>query len=135
MFYDHLIKLLKELNIEGLGSIARDSPFISLQLEGIPITITDSPPGIEISAVIGKAPLENQEAIYTKLLRGNLLGQATRKACLGLDEAGENIVLSASIPSIRSYREFKDSIEDFVNAVMFWKEESQLPTTQREQKG
>lgn len=124
MFYDNLIKLLKELNVEGTNTVARDTPFITLQLEGIPIHLTDSPPGMELSSVIGETPKENQEAVFTKLLRGNLLGQATRHACLGLDEDGTHIVLMASIPSVRSYREFRDAVEDFVNAIMFWKEEA-----------
>ncbi len=124
MLYDHLIKLLKELNVEGMTTIARDTPFITLQMEGIPFSIADSPPGMELSSTIGEVSKENQEALFSKLLRGNLLGQATRQACLGLDEEGTHMVLRAAIPSIRSYREFRDAVEDFVNAIMFWKEEA-----------
>jgi hypothetical protein len=124
VFYDHLVKLLKELNVEGANAIPRDLSTISLDFDGSPIVITDDPPGLEFSATIGDLPEEHQEAIFLKLLRGNFLGQATKRACLGLDEPGKHIILTASIPTIRSYREFRDALEDFVNTVSFWKREA-----------
>ena len=124
MFYDHLVKLLKELNAEGSSAITRDVATISFEFDGTPIVMTDAPPGLEFSATIGELPEEHQEAIFLKLLRGNFLGQATKRACLGLDEHGKHIILTASIPTIRSYREFRDALEDFVNTVSFWKREA-----------
>lgn len=123
MFHDHLVKLFKELNIEGAGSIPRDMSSISLDFDGVTVVLTDVPPGLELSAILGTLPEEHREAIYTKLLRGNYLGQSTKKACLGLDEEGQHIVVQASIPTIRSYREFRDAVEDFINTVSFWKTE------------
>ncbi len=123
MFHDHIVKLLKELNADGAASLPRDLSTISLECNGTIIAMTDSPPGLELSATLADAPIENAEALFTKLLRGNFLGQATKKACLGLDEEAKHVVISASIPAIRSYREFHDAIEDFVNTVAFWKQE------------
>lgn len=124
MFYDHLVKLLKELNVEGATAIPRELSSLSLDFDGTAIVMTDTPPGVEFSATIGEVPEEGREAIFLKLLRGNFLGQATKRACLGLDEEGKHIVLSAAIPAVRSYREFRDAVEDFVNTVAFWKREA-----------
>jgi hypothetical protein len=124
VFHDHVIKLLKELNVEGAGSIARDLSAISLDVDGVAIVMTDAPPGLELSATLAELPEEHHDLVFQKLLRGNFLGQATKKACLGLDEEGKHIILTASIPTIRSYREFRDAIEDFVNTVGFWKREA-----------
>ncbi len=124
MFYDHIVKLLKELNVEGAGAIPRELTTISLDFEGTAITLTDAPPGLELSATLGEVPEEHREAVFQKLLRGNFLGQATKRACLGLDQEGKRIVLTAAIPTIRGYREFRDAIEDFVNTVAFWKVEA-----------
>ena len=122
MFYEHLTKLLKELEVEG--TVPRDRPTITLNVGETPIEITDSPPGIELFANLGLPPeSESLEPFYTKLLRGNFLGQATLRAALGLDAEGRNVVISAAIPTVRSYREFRDAIEDFVNAVAFWNDE------------
>jgi hypothetical protein len=123
VFYDHLVKLLRELNVEGAQSLPRETSTITLEIGGTPIAISDAPPGLELSATLGEVPVENPGPLYTKLLRGNFLGQATKKAALGLDTEAKNVVLSAAIPAIRSYREFRDTIEDFVNAVSFWKKE------------
>lgn len=123
MFYDHLKQLLKELNVENAGAIPRDISTISLQLEGTPIELTDAQPGLELRATVGAIPDENAEKLFVKLLRGNFLGQATRRAILGLDAEGKQVVINSSIPVIRSYREFREVVEDFVNAVSFWKGE------------
>jgi len=122
MFYEHLTKILKELGVEG--TIPKDRPTVTLTVGETPIEITDSPPGIELFAGLGPPPEgEDLEAFYTKLLRGNFLGQATLRAALGLDAEGENVVVSCAIPTVRSYREFRDALEDFVNVVAFWKDE------------
>jgi len=122
MFHDHLSKLLKELNIEG--TVPRDMATVTLEVEGIGMDISDAPPGIELSANLGPfKETENPENLYIKLLRGNFLGQATSRAVLGLDEEGKSVLLRSSYPIIRSYREFRDAVEDFVNAVSFWKAE------------
>jgi hypothetical protein len=123
MFYDNLVKFLKELNVEGASSIARDAPSISFESDGVLITITDAPPGMEISATLGELLPEGIEEAFSKLLRGNLLGVTTKKPCLGLDETGKKVSITSSIPTVRSYREFRDAIEDFVNSVAFWKTE------------
>jgi len=122
MLHDHLVALFKEMGIEG-AVIPRDSVTISLEFEGKEIVVTDTPPGMEISATICAVPEEEQEILFTKLLRGNFLGQTTRRARLGLDEEASYVVLLVAIPMIRSYREFRDTIEDFVNVLSFWSKE------------
>lgn len=124
MFHDHLVKLLKELNVEGGGAISRDLLSLTLEFEGTSVILTDVPPGLELSAMLGEVPAEHQEALFLKLLRGNFLGQATKRASLGLDEEGKHIIVTTAIPTIRSYREFHDAIEDFINTVAFWKREA-----------
>lgn len=123
MFYDNLIKFLKELNVEGISSISKDIPSISFDAEGVSITLTDESPGMEISATLGELQTEEMGEVFSLLLQGNLLSITTKKPCIGLDETGAKVVLSSSIPTVRSYREFRDGIEDFVNAVAFWKSE------------
>jgi len=122
MLYEHLTQLLKELKVEG--TLPRGQTAFDLEIEGVLVSITDAPPGMELFAVLDKlAEVENYEPLYRKLLRANFLGQATSRATLGLDEDGERVTLSLFVPTVRSYREFHDAIEDFVNAVSFWKEE------------
>jgi hypothetical protein len=122
VFRDHVIQLFKELNLES-GELPKDLTTVSLEVEGTDVVLSDTQPGLELSATLGDVPAERTEPLYLKLLRANFLGQATKGACLGIDEEGRHIVISQSIPTVRSYRQFHDIVEDFINAVSFWKHE------------
>ncbi|MGR3951900.1 MAG: type III secretion system chaperone [Chlamydia sp.] len=130
MFQDFMKTFLKEIFEQQQEA---DSPQIpleipeiestyTLEVEGIEITISDSSPSLLLSSTI---PLQsytgNTEELFTDLLRGNFMGQATRNATLGLDEDGSNIVVSHLTFGIKSYRAFRNSIEDFINTACFWK--------------
>ena len=122
MFRDHVMHLFKELNLDG-EALSKDLTAVSLDVDGTNVLLTDAQPGLELSAIIGAVPEGRREPLFLKLLRANFLGQATKGACLGLDEEGRNVVLSMALPTIRSYRQFRDTVEDFINAVSFWKQE------------
>ena len=122
MFRDHVVQLFKELNIDG-GSLPKDLTTVSLEVDGTNVVLTDAQPGFELSATVGDAPVERAEPLFVKLLRANFLGQATKGACLGIDEEGRHIVISLAVPTVRNYRQFHDVLEDFINAVSFWKQE------------
>lgn len=123
MFYDNVVKFFKELNIDGGASIPRELPSISFEVENVSVSLTDAPPGMELSANLGEYAPEKPEEAFSKILMGNFLGLATKQACVGLDETGKQILIQASVPTVRSYREFRDAVEDFVNTVVFWKKE------------
>ena len=122
MFRDHVMHLLKELNLDS-NVLPKDLATVSLDVDGTNVVLTDVQPGLELFAIVGDVPEERKEPFFIKLLRANFLGQATRGACLGLDEEGRRVVLSMAVPAIRSYRQFHDTVEDFINAVSFWKRE------------
>ncbi|MBS0656517.1 MAG: type III secretion system chaperone [Verrucomicrobia bacterium] len=127
MLYEYIVKLQKELDLkEPLGHEGQAS--FGLMLDDIQISIIDQAPGFGLSATIGSPPTEKREQFFTQMLRGNLFGQATRHAFLGLDETGNNITLQRYHPETATYREFLDAIEDFINAIDFWKNEINNPT-------
>ncbi len=139
MFQDFMAKLLHELIEEETaqnqknGNPAGNTPISPieipkigsnyiLEVEDLEITLSDQAPGLSLYVVIDTVGIqENLEEFYTTLLRGNFMGQATRKAALGLNEEGSKVILSHQTPAIKSYREFRDTVEDFINAACFWK--------------
>ena len=123
MFYENVLTFLKELNLEGGAALPKELPLFSFEVGGVSITLTDKAPGLDLSSNLGELNPEKPEEAYTKLLMGNFLGLASKRACLGLDEIGKNLLIQASIPTVRSYREFRDAVEDFVNTIVFWKKE------------
>ena len=137
MFHDFAHKLLTELIHENAAQQKSESgsralleeteaiPEIgsnfTIEIDDVEITISDQSPGIYLFSNIGSLPLEKQEEFFATMLRGNFLGQATRNASLGIDEAGQNAVLVRQVETTGNYRDFKDAVEDFVNAACFWK--------------
>lgn len=69
-----------------------------------------------------KNPLE--EPLLSKTLEANLFGQGTNGACLGLNDKGTVLTLSRLIDYDFNSKEFKDIVEDFINAIDFWREEA-----------
>jgi hypothetical protein len=127
MFHDNLVKLLKELNLGDTSDVRRDESSFTLELAGTEVMLRDEPPGIHFFSKVAEFPEADQEKMCIKLLGANFLGQATKRAGLGLTEDGKYVVANAFYPTIKGYREFHDAVEDFINVVNFWKKEALAP--------
>jgi hypothetical protein len=127
MFHDNLVKLIKELNLGDTSDLRRDESSFTLEIEGTEVVLHDEPPGLHFFSKLVNLREDNQEKICAKLLSGNFLGQATKRAGLGLTEDGKYVVANAFYPTIKSYREFHDAVEDFMNVVSYWKKEALVP--------
>ncbi len=140
MFHDFAHKLLVELTNEEAARQEKESggkrdssppdapPAVvgssfMIEVDDVEITISDLSPGISLYSVLGEVPQGKQEEFFTSMLRGNFLGQATRKASLGIDESSQKVILSRNVETTGNYREFRDAIEDFTNAACFWKKQ------------
>lgn len=91
---------------------------------GLSITISSMPQGIFFYSVVAPIPKDKEEAFFTEALLGNLFGQGTKGATLGLSEDGRMLTLSRAIDYDVNYKEFKELLEDFINSVDFWREEA-----------
>lgn len=128
MALDRLIAQF-EKEMELTGSLATEVRGIyALPLdEGVTITIRDLLEGkIGLECPLIDCPKVREEALYTQMLLANLFGQGTRGAVLGLTEDGKTILLTQVIEYELDFRDFQDLIEDFINAVDFWREEVKL---------
>lgn len=92
--------------------------------EGLSVIISSNSQGIAFSSKLAPIPKNKEEAFYTEALLGNLFGQGTRGAILGLSEDGRMLTLSREIDYDIGYKEFKELLEDFINSVDFWREEA-----------
>ena len=119
MLYEYITKLQKDLGLtEPLGTEGQES--YAILLDDVRISIIDSPPGYQLTAVLGPLPTEKVETFLSHMLRGSLFGQATHNAVLGLDETGNNVTLQFYHPQKSSYQDFLNAVEDFINTVLFW---------------
>lgn len=123
---DKFIKSLsKELELEE-NLLATEVPGVyALPLEGdLTITMTDKPPGFALSCVLDSAKKQNEEDFFTRLMLGNLFGQGTKGAILGLNDDASLLTLTQTVDYNIEYKEFRDIVEDFINSADYWRAES-----------
>lgn len=74
-----------------------------------------------LSCLIAPLPEKNAEALISLAMEGNLFGQATHGAVLGLNEEGKLLTLTEELQYNTTYKEFKEKLEDFLNVADFWR--------------
>ena len=89
----------------------------------ISIQIREFAPGFALQAHTAPCPSKKREDLFIYLMRANFLGQGTGGARIGLDGDEKVLTLSHGFPYEMNYQGFKESIEDFVNYVVYWREE------------
>lgn len=122
-----LAEFMKEFSNElEAPAIAKSTPtgnyLIPLE-EGIIITVSPLAVGFTFNTIIGPCPKTHKEEFFSRALLGNLFGQGTRNAILGLNEEGTHLTLANIIDYNVDYKGFKELIEDFINVLDFWREE------------
>jgi hypothetical protein len=104
-------------NMPGVFTIPLD--------EGVTLSFSTAPQGgIYISSAIAPVMKGTEEQLFTQALLANLFGQGTRGAVLGLNENGTLLTLSQLIEYDIDFKEFRDIVEDFINTVDFWRDET-----------
>ncbi len=121
-FQDFVQKLQQEFELKEPLTGEEEGSFAFL-LDDVKIEIRPVSLGFELFASIAPLPKEKTEEFLTQMLRGNLFGQATRHAYLGLDETGNTVITRLSRNKKTTYKEFHEEVEDFLNVVDFWKAE------------
>lgn len=117
--------LTKDLELEG--SLATQVPGVfQFPLdEDLRIEMSEKPPGFRLFCTLCPVPKGKEEELYSRCLLGNLFGQGTKGAILGLNEDGSQLTLAQDVDYHAEYKEFKDILEDFINSVDYWREEAQ----------
>lgn len=92
--------------------------------EGLFIMISEIPNGFFLKCSLAPYPKVKEEAFSTQAMLGNLFGQGTSGATLGLTMDGNTLTLTQIVDYNVNYKEFKEILEDFINSVDFWREEA-----------
>jgi hypothetical protein len=94
-----------------------------LKIGDLAVGIKEIDQGIYLVAKIAPVPQAKREELYIHLMKANFLGQGTGGSTIGLLEDESFLTLSLALPYEMNYNTFKETIEDFVNFVDFWKKE------------
>lgn len=91
--------------------------------EDIEVEIRDLEPGASFYACICACPHKKKEELFTLLMRANYLGQSTGSSRIGMSADEKYLTLSSGMPYELTYRIFRELLEDFVNFLLYWREE------------
>lgn len=121
MLREYLEKLCKEITVE-MPKLNEHKVF-SFHLGTDLIAIRDLHPGLAMHAQICAIPNKKKEELFIYLMRANLLGQGTGGSRIGMDSEEKFLTLSSGLPYELNYQIFREAIEDFVNYVIYWRDE------------
>lgn len=88
------------------------------------LTIHTLSPGLSFHSRIAPISIQKRDELYIYLMRANFLGQGTGGARIGMDADEKFLTLSHGFAYDMDYQTFKESVEDFVNYVAYWREET-----------
>ncbi len=91
--------------------------------EDVEVALKDLDPGVAMQGQICVCPRARREELFIHLMRANLLGQGTGGSRIGIDPDEKFLTLSLGLPYEMNYKIFKESLEDFVNYLIYWREE------------
>ena len=121
MLRDHLEKFCKELSIQ-MPKLDKQAMY-TFRVGEESIAIRDLDPGAALHAHICETPDKKKEDLFIYLMRANLLGQGTGGTRIGLDPNEKFLTLSLGLPYELNYQTFRETIEDFVNYLIYWRDE------------
>ena len=129
MLATYIPKLIQDLELGDISMGYGIPGTYTLPLEdNLAINMTDIPSGFILKCNVGPYPKIKEELFATQAMLGNLFGQGTRGAYLGLNGEGTILTLTHVIDYPVDYKEFKETLEDFINTMDFWREEASNPT-------
>lgn len=117
-------QLSKELELDE--PLRSDAPGVfAMPIEDdLTIMISSLPQGFSLSCGIASCPKSNEGSFYERILLADLFGQGTKGGVLGLNEDGNLLTLVHQIEYNTDYKTFRDTLEDFINTVDFWRAEA-----------
>lgn len=123
MLRDHLSQLSEELKLGQLPPMD-EKQFQRMKIGGFDIAMRDLEPGCYCVADVAPLPENKREEFLMHVMKANFLGQGTGGLTIGLKEDESCLTLSLSLPYEMNYKTFKDSLEEFINYLDYWKQET-----------
>jgi hypothetical protein len=123
MLQEFLDRLCDELELSPTISFEEGNTISFFMSDDVQISFKDLGPGVALSANIIPCPKKKREELFTYLMRANLLGQGTGSTRIGIDQEERNLTLSLGVPYELNYETLRDTLENFVNYLIYWREE------------
>lgn len=122
MIEEKLGELTQDLGVAPAEKNEEAQTF-GLVIGDVSIDFQDVKDGCVMSSTLMPLPNKKREVLFGYLMHANFLGQGTGGGCIGIDPDEKFLTLSLSIPYEVNYQVFKESVEDFLNFIDYWKGE------------
>lgn len=122
MLQEFVEQICFELKIE-MPKLDREKSFQLPINPDVSVQAKELKPGVSLQAEIAPCPALKKEELFMYLMRANFLGQGTGGSRIGLDRDEKFLTLSLGLPYEMNYQAFKEHLEDFVNYLMYWREQ------------
>jgi len=122
MVQGFLEKLSHELSVTPPKLVSKNQ-FSFFLNENVVVNVRDLEPGISLQAPLIVCPEKKREDLFIYLMRANLLGQGTNGSRIALDSEEKTLTLLIGLPYEMNYQRFRETFEDFVNHLIFWRNE------------
>lgn len=87
------------------------------------LSFREMDPGVLLFSPIRPCPSKKKEEFFIFLMRANFLGLGTGDSAIALDAEEKFLTLSTYLTYDMNFRSFKETVEDFVNFLDYWKGE------------
>lgn len=114
----------KEIGLTGAYPQNEHGAFVVHMEPEVSFVVTDLNPTISLTCTVAPCPKQGIDAFYSQMMLANLFGQGTEGAVLGLSDDGNHLTLTREIEYNVDYEQFKEVLEDFMNAIDFWRTEA-----------
>ncbi len=115
-------RLASELGVDSPKADSQKAYVVAINPK-LAVNVRDLAPGFALYSLVAPCPVRKREEFFIYLMRANFLGQGTGSARIGLDADEKVLTLSVGFPYEMNYQHFKESVEDFVNYVVYWRNE------------
>jgi hypothetical protein len=122
LFKEMVEQLTSELGVETPKWNQQKVCTVSIN-PALSVSFRELVPGFSLYSLVCPCPTLKREELFLLLMRANFLGQGTGGARIGLDENEKVLTLSIGFTYEMNYQLFKESVEDFVNYVIYWRDE------------
>ncbi len=123
LLQDLLTNLCKDLKISPVPKENKEKIFIINITDKVTVFFQALETGCFMWSNLMTPPKEGREDLFMYLMKANLLNQGTGGSTIGLDINEKFLTLSIAMPYELNYQGFKEKLEDFVNYVIYWREE------------
>lgn len=119
-----IAQLGQDLSMEDLITSTENNHYILPFENNLEVEAIELEKSYLLKGVIGACPQRHANAFLLKAMEANLFGLGTRGAVIGLNEEAKLLTLSLELDYNSSFKDFKETLEDFISVMDFWRKEA-----------